>query len=354
MPIVQILMWTDLGDLAIHCAILSKPEGERTIELLKYLIDAIPQSLEARSKAGWTPLLLAFSLNRFDAAKVLIEAGADQLKRDKLGRNLMHLVFVGVDDDIQRNAVNAKAVHALINKRVLQDLSVERCAEGPGALTPLGRWLYSLQKCDDKNPSAEREILKLLLECSNGADLVMMDGSGQLPLHVAVKMSYQEIVRFLVEENPALLYRENAMGQTPLELAETMWLQHHMKNPPNLESMWNNRQRPTRSFGFFPGDRNADEQNVVKTWLVCKEAAAKYSTKRTLVSLNDANEVSKRLAKKGKQIEVEGIYQDGDAKDLDFRDEVSEWYHHNDLASNKFGFRSWARRRRYRHSRVNY
>ncbi|KAI9868581.1 MAG: hypothetical protein M1830_005513, partial [Pleopsidium flavum] len=211
-------------DLAIHCVTLSRSEGERTMELMKYLIGAIPKSLEAHSKDGWTPLLLAFSLKRSNAAEILIGNGADQMKRDKLGRNIMHLAFAGANGDIQREAMEVKSMLELIDKRFLQKLSVGRCTEGPGALTHLARWSYCMQRCFNKGASPKCEVLQVLLEISNGTDLEIMDGSGHLPLHVVTKASYHELVRCMLERNPTLLYRENATGQTPLELTETMWL----------------------------------------------------------------------------------------------------------------------------------
>jgi hypothetical protein len=203
----KLLTLSVLGDLAIHCAILSKPEGKRTVELIRYLIEAIPQSIETPSKEGWTPLLLAFSLNRFHAAQVLIEAGANQRRRDKLGRNIMHLAFADINEDLKSQTVEVKKMIELTDRRAVQELSVERCTVDPGALTPLGRWLYCLQRRFDSDLSAKRDVLELILGLSDGADLEMMDGSGQLPLHVAVKASYHKLVSCIIERNPALLYR---------------------------------------------------------------------------------------------------------------------------------------------------
>ncbi|KAI9869623.1 MAG: hypothetical protein M1830_005284 [Pleopsidium flavum] len=237
------------------------------MELMKYLIDAIPKSLEA-SKDGWTPLLLAFSLNRSNAANILIGNGADQLKRDKLGRNIMHLAFAGANGDIQCEAVEVKSMLELIDKRFVPKLSVGRCTEGPGALTHLARWSYRMQRCFNKGASPKCDVLEVLLEVSNGTDLEIMDGSGHLSLHVAMKAS-------------------------------------------------------------------AVETNVIRTWRVCEETAKKYPGKRKLVSLNDANEVSKRLAKKkSKQSDVKDKNQNGEEKASDLKDEVSEWYHHAGLLGN--------------------
>lgn len=310
------------------------------MELIRYLIEAIPQSIETPSKEGWTPLLLAFSLNRFHAAQVLIEAGANQRRRDKLGRNIMHLAFADINEDLKSQTVEVKKMIELTDRRAVQELSVERCTVDPGALTPLGRWLYCLQRRFDSDLSAKRDVLELILGLSDGADLEMMDGSGQLPLHVAVKASYHKLVSCIIERNPALLYRENATGPTPLELAETMWLQHHIDNPPVLQGgqYFYRKLIQNQEPEFFLHDRKADDPKVIKTWHVCKEAVKKYSRKRKLVSLNEANEVSKRLAKKQrKENDREDKNQDGEEKAIEFKHELLEWYQRASLADNSPG-----------------
>lgn len=69
---------------------MGRPGGE-TNRLIKYLIDACPSSIEARSGTGYTPLYLAFLLGRVQFARTLIDAGADQSVRDVEHNNLVRI-----------------------------------------------------------------------------------------------------------------------------------------------------------------------------------------------------------------------------------------------------------------------
>lgn len=76
--------------MVIHCAVISRPSDE-TNQLIKYLIETCPSSLEAKSDTGYTPLYLACLLGRVQFAKTLIDAGADQAVRDVEYNNLVRI-----------------------------------------------------------------------------------------------------------------------------------------------------------------------------------------------------------------------------------------------------------------------
>lgn len=237
----------------------------------------MPQSLETTSQGGYTPLLLAFSLNRFAAAQLLIEAGANPRKRDRLGRNVLHLLLAGMSPVTQCDG-DLKRWLALIDGPVLQELFTQRSTTSPGAQTPLARWLDRLgrRQPPSGDTKGERDVLELILNCSEGADLEVMDGSGQFPLHKAVRWSQYNIVETMVERKPTLLHRENATGQTPLDLAETKYLQYHIHHPPNMQDGrgFNLPPPPGQTppdFDRFP--ERMKEPDIRRTWHVCMEAA---------------------------------------------------------------------------------
>ena len=135
-------------------------------------------------------------------------------------------------------------------------------------------------------------------------------GSGQLPLHQAVKKSYAALVKCILQHDQGLVTRENAMGQTPLELAEVMvWRETiENENPDILESKYVPLLR--RKDGDFAEDvekeankKKSIEREVRETWMLCKSAAENLTMKRRLVSVNEAREVARRLAEKNKQKE---------------------------------------------------
>ena len=317
------------GDLALHCAVMSRPEGKRSLELIKCILNTLPQSIDMKSADGYTPLSLAFSLRRLDAAGALIAAGADQTTRDSSLRNLIHQILHNIDD----NTRDLRKFIQLVDGRLLKGMFLERCTNGPGAMTPLVYWLLNPHR-------AKAEVLEVILEYSEGEDLLLMDRSGQLPLHQAIKARCHQLANVMIRHNPASLYRENAMGQTPLDLVESLYLRHRTDHAPRLTPRSHHHQamqdREAWRFVAKAEDQMQDEDDTVKTWKVCEEAAAKYAGRRKLVSVMEASEVAKRLAEKSEQErkQREGgeqtqaprwsrRHEDANEKG----DEVSRWYH---------------------------
>jgi len=98
-------------------------------------------SLHTKPSAGLTPLALAFSLNRVTAARTLIAAGADQTTRDQRGNNLLRILLCGIKNKAANRSCYLKDMLALIDRRLIPSLLTEGSREGPGAATPLARWL---------------------------------------------------------------------------------------------------------------------------------------------------------------------------------------------------------------------
>lgn len=68
----------------------------------------------------------------------------------------------------------------LFDKDTVKDMFLERCNESPGALTPLAYWMARAGTGGSKDP----EFLAILAKHSSGEDLEMINGEGDLPLHV--------------------------------------------------------------------------------------------------------------------------------------------------------------------------
>ena len=176
----------------------------------------------------------------------------------------------------------------------------------------------------------------------NSEALNMMDGSGQFPLLQAVKRSYHKLVTRIVKDRPDLLSRENAIGQTPLELAESMYIADAAKRNPDIKAA---RYIPLekRKVGDF-GPKNLDDDAVDNedgiysasircTWYICRDVAVEHLTKRKLASAAEAREVAKRLANANKVIRErdEGKQKaaeeevDEDEEEDNSKDEVDGW-----------------------------
>ncbi|KAL9100781.1 MAG: hypothetical protein Q9187_009323, partial [Circinaria calcarea] len=218
--------------LALHCAVMSQKSSPN---LIKYLIKAIPESLESRSISGHTPLSLAFSLGKVEIAETLITAGADQTTRDLIGRNILHLALCDVEAKLLSYLDNLHALIQLIDKQILPSLFLERCQEGPAPLTSLAGWLLDLRSRYGGESKIEPATLESLSQFLRGDELRTMDGSGQLPLHQAMKENACGHVDVIIKMDPSLLFYENAMGQTPLELADSLYVRHYTDEAPSLQ-----------------------------------------------------------------------------------------------------------------------
>lgn len=158
----------------------------------------------------------------------------------------------------------------------------------------------------------------------------MMDGSGQFPLHQAVKQSYTGLVKIMLAHDPALLHRENAMGRTPLELAESLYVRVIVKGNPDIRTC---RYSPLALRNcedfvepFSSGDDGLEdwvtEETAIRLTLdVCRDSATKEPRARKLVSVSEAREVVKRLAERNK---VRNNESQEDTKEV-VKDEVDTW-----------------------------
>ncbi|UNI14911.1 hypothetical protein JDV02_001490 [Purpureocillium takamizusanense] len=189
-------------------------------------------------------------------------------------------------------------------------------------------------------------MAKLLLGYSNGEELDMLNGAGETCLHTAVKREVISLVKVLVDFKPQLLLRENAVGRTPAEIAHDQ-LQSQTFEKPNdhyrhrtstaVEDLINKHvdnfateskadkaddatikgklQALGLSADYDEGDLvsllaamgtsggksgSTPSSGTMKKaiWDFCFSALSKDSGKRRLVSLNEANDVARRLGEK--------------------------------------------------------
>jgi len=172
-----------LGGLALHCAILhiSKETGDslKRLKLIKHLLSVSPHLLEKKSAEGWTPLQVACSILDPDVISYLISIGANQHSRDKLGRNLMHSLLSQLGLQNNDNPDNLRKLFDMFDKKALKIMLCERSSVVPGAATPLATWMRNDNNCD-RWP----HVIKVLSEYSTGEELEMINGEGDLPLHV--------------------------------------------------------------------------------------------------------------------------------------------------------------------------
>ena len=346
----------------MHGAVLSNTKRKASLETIKYLVNVFPTSLNlVASKSGLTPLALAFLTGRVDAANALIEAGADQTTRDFQGKNLIHLALLHISENSPPSVEKLKALFSLIDRRLLPSLFIERCRDAPTALTPLAYWLANARGYHYRgyvsrdNSKVDSKILDVFYSFGGSPSLEIMDGSGQFPIHHAVKYSHVDMVKNMLELDPSLLMRENAMGQTAMELAESLYVRDCMWGNPNIRASNFRSVTKKQVEDFAPmvhkdGTEDTDEvlgvankktddedetipSNVRRTYRICRDIASRNpGLKRKLVSVIEAREVAKRLADKTNEKRKEEEKKGGEDEDegeqeqeKEGQDEVDWW-----------------------------
>lgn len=328
----SISKWLNLrSKLIVHVVVLSKTDKE-SLDLLRHLCETQPESLSHKSATGMTPLQLAFSLHRVEMAKILIAAGADQTCRNHNNENLIHSALNHSRLNQEHGRKRLRELLNLIDSRLITAMFTERANTSPGASTPLAFWVFTHAR--GTLTDAVIETLRLLLEFSTGEDLSLVNSEGDTPLHAVVRYGAPRILRSMLDAKPELLFRENASGRTPYEMARDAWLARSVFNAPPKIQADPPRYRyygapPTSKIvcrsteSFVRGHRDAREESV---WDVCREFGERSrSVKRKLVSLMEANEVAKRLAAKRVRFEVESVGECDEERGVS--DEVERWYH---------------------------
>jgi hypothetical protein len=274
---------------------------------LEYLVKAYPKYMDTKSSRGVTPLQLAFKLGRHSAARILLEAGAHTTIRDKAANNLIQKLLVPFNLSNEGHIYDLKAMLELLDEETRHALMLQRNAASNGGGSPLHNWLNARMNTYGGNNDMDRMIVELLLSYSKGNELSLINGAGDTPLHSVITGRRPDIAKQLLTHNPELLYGENATGRTPFELARDMYTALKLKDPPAIGSpdgtyysySYCNDIRTVSDKGpsaFTKDDGPEDKRSVEeKIWDLCKEMAAKHPGKRKLVSLNEANEVARRL-----------------------------------------------------------
>lgn len=331
-----------VDDWVLHCAVAAKP-SEASLELVKYLIEACPATLEKKSSDGETPLMLACSLGRYDFIKVLIKAGADQSTRNGNGYNILHAALSG------RPPVCAiEGFLKLLDPDLRSHLFLQKTNLYADGATPLHLWI-SNHNCSYQSKKLPcLAMLKLLLSYSKGQELEMLNSAGDTCLHTAIMRSDIGFFNILATFDPKLLHRENAVGRTPAEVSHEALISINITKPDTTYRWRNNHvglvalpQKDANTFqvssnkveeqttiialrklqentplqdtykpvhlanilrcigvddvGPFPVENLNSSIKIQAIWDISRTIIGKTEGVRRLVSLNEANDVARRL-----------------------------------------------------------
>ncbi|KAL4736293.1 hypothetical protein BDV11DRAFT_211341 [Aspergillus similis] len=338
----SILEWlSSRRDLVLHCAVLCHYKTDELNALVEYLVKTIPECLEVKSLDDYTPLGLAFQTHNLTVAKILIAAGADQTVRCKDGMNLIHLAL---SPKRTREGVTLSDMLSLIDPRLLPSMLTERCSSHQGSLTPLALWM-TRHHHNDRNAEHTLQTILDLAEPTGQKHLELLDGSGNTALHTAVNELECVALKEFLSRRPDLLYRENAVGTTPAELAENKWIAKMTSDPPIAPNAnrWHSYQNmdlaSCNTLYKSPSEfvKKDKPTGYSKKWTerdahgICTEVGKQQrGAKRKLVSLFDANEVAKRLAVRegsggNRRYRRRRYRHSGDDEEEEKGDEVTQW-----------------------------
>jgi ankyrin repeat protein len=331
----------NIEHLALHAAVMEvAPKEDDSTKRIEMVLSRFPRALDRKSSKGITALELAFSLRRIPAARYLIKEGADLTLRDKASRNVLHYILRPRDNEVIPSLATLKEMLDLIDKRLLKPMFLERCSLEPTSLTPLAYWLHGdLGRCGNRSDELP-ELLNAILDYSGNEVLELMDGAGDYPLHVLVKKGYHKLVSVVLSRNPSLLFRENAVGMTPLEMCNITYLRNYIERPPSTHTHNHHTTLDEKQPCDFVLEKSQHLVDQKETRRICFEAAKSHLGKRKLVSLFDANAVAKRLAGRNvRRIGMDRLADIGGEKmsrselEDSFADEVEDWYQRASLIS---------------------
>lgn len=297
----------------LHCAVLGPVRDEQD-KIIEYLIRTYPASLETKSNAGYTPLFLAFLLGRFQFAKTLIDAGADICVKDKSYNNLIHAALTNnpKKPDMLRQLLE------LLEPDMRNHMFMQRNGLAHGGDTPLHAWLQNANPLNYSyqynarygsyrhEVGAENEanvnILKMIIDMSKGAELDILNSAGNTVLHTAVLRELPKQMVVIMEANPKLLLRENAVGRTPTEIAYDRYIHEKVSSLDPIEDNIvdvpdHTKKDPSHFLDNFRAGTKLYRTRRELTWAACAQHLASHegSAKRRLVSLNEANDVAIRI-----------------------------------------------------------
>lgn len=289
--------------------------------------------------------------------KILLEGNADQSARNAKGENILHKILAG-----NPSAHRLRPLLESLDSDLRAHLFLQRKNLSENGTAPLQAWVA--QVCGADKPTSSRnsyyayrwdplpyekrekdvlDVLQLLLEFSNeGSGLDMLNGAGDTCLHTAIMHRQVTIAKALIDFKPSLLYRENAVGRTPAEVAYDTLTSAQLAKPENIstergDTIGQFSRRAASEFAAdavvkalvpsdvktqleglgLSGDYSAEELTAIHgstglagdkparraedalakqaIWDFCHTAIQKHAGTRRLVSLNEANDVARRL-----------------------------------------------------------
>ncbi|KAH9017612.1 ankyrin repeat-containing domain protein [Lactarius pseudohatsudake] len=212
----------ELNESPLLCAVI-----DNKIDVLKQLFELKPNMMEEAlhlrvRTMSFNPLLAAaYSCIDTEIVDLLLEKGCDPSERDFRGWNIYHIACLSSDNEgLQFVEHLLKTLPEELTRELMTQTSRE------ASNTPL---MLAIKR---KNAAIARVILEFGIHPSV---LLLRDPDGSTPLHVAVQNADTVLAEVLLKYGPTqLLYTENCVGQTPLDIASLKGLPRVTGSMPSV------------------------------------------------------------------------------------------------------------------------
>lgn len=279
--------------MIIHAVIVNSSTHDVS-DLVSYLIKACPEAVEAKSHDNVTPLMQAVYSGRIELVKLLLEVGADPNVKTSSWNNILHAALLHTPP-----AGKLKELLSLFDREAIIRMITERSSLSSDGRTPLHQWFDSIKWNDDHDKSVA--VFNLFVELSPEAvttALNLLDASGDTPLHdMLTSHASSELIRAVLDFQPSLLFRENAVGRTPVEVVHDELIssrvtsnnnEHHhyygyansgychlLSDTPQV--FLANKKSDERKWSREHESQHGDNQNT-RIWAICQEYLAKLDS----------------------------------------------------------------------------
>jgi hypothetical protein len=235
---------------------------------------------------------------------------------NKKGDNIMHATLQGLPKVKNEGGANLRDMLELFDPSLRSHLFLQRNNLHEAGVTPLHSWIESAiqhhQSTYNRGYVTNRykthqeivDVLNLVLEYSQGAELEMLNGAGDTCLHTCVRYNASFLIKALLEYKHKLMYRENAVGRTAAEVARDRLTRLKFKSPTTISLSNSGKSaaslvsRGPESFIEESGKKEEGTSREQEVWNNFRDFMERFPDKRRLVSLNEANDVARRLGEK--------------------------------------------------------
>ncbi|KAG9049848.1 hypothetical protein FS837_008898 [Tulasnella sp. UAMH 9824] len=247
-----------LGETPVLAAAWQRYQADRILPTLKKLMELQPRltadgvRLQVKPNRMSAFLLLCTTNAPTEAFDWMLSNGANPFVRDERGWNIFHLM-------LDRHDQNWSLIEHALTKLpadVIKALMAQQTRTYRN--TP---FVVAVKQ-------GNLRLVELLLRTAKGAiipTLLSRDSSGATPLHSAILKGWSKIVSHIVSVgSPEMLYLENGVGSTPLEIARLQFLTQSLRglvtslNVPAAFEDYGVKLNLTPT----PGMRDRDEEEV--------------------------------------------------------------------------------------------